>query len=179
MLGKVFSKVKQLIKDFGPPCLIGIILGVIINSLVGLTTVRGVSMYPTLQDGDQLIMDRTIRFSKKVNKGDIVVFNARNLEKKNKDIYYVKRVIATEGDHIQISNGKVILNGKELVENYTDNSFINGDIDLTVPKGSYFVLGDNRDESADSRVFGPIKHESLSGVIAFQIMPKINFDKFK
>lgn len=160
--------IKKIINDFLKPAIVGIVMGLTINLLVGFTSVNGLSMYPTLEHKDFLLMNKIGKNT--TTNGDIIVFDTTPDVKHNK-IYYIKRVIATEGDHIVIKNGKVIVNNIELEENYTDGSLTEGNVDMIIPQGKYFVLGDNRDGSSDSRVFGLVSHENVVGKVVNRVFP--------
>ena len=96
---------------------------------------------------------------------------------------YIKRVIALPGEHIQIKDGKVYINGEELQEDYIPSDVITDAgrggkyIDLTVPEGSVFVMGDNRGNSGDSRMFGCIPYEKIEGKVVFRFWPLSEFGK--
>ena len=95
---------------------------------------------------------------------------------------YIKRVIGVAGDRIQIVNGKVYVNGKELVENYLEDGVTTKTVyynDLTVPEGCIYVMGDNRDESMDSRTFGCIPLERVEGKVILRYWPISRFGKVK
>lgn len=161
--------IKKIIDELLIPAIVGIGMGLIFNLFVGFTSVNGLSMYPTLEHKDFLVMNKFA--TNNVSNGEIVVFDTTpNMKYKDK-IYYIKRVIAKEGDHLVIKDGKVILNNVELKEDYTDGSVTEGEIDITVPKGKYFVMGDNRDGSSDSRVFGLVSHENIVGKIINRVYP--------
>lgn len=132
--------------------------------------VLGESMKPTLEDGDRLIMkDRA-----KINKGDIVVIESPT----NKDEMFIKRVVAKGGDEVLIKEGKVYVNGK-LIEDkesygYTEVFGLKGDEEeftVEVPDGEVFVLGDNRENSMDSRVFGTVKEDTVKGEYWCRLLP--------
>ena len=166
------------------------------------TIVKQRSMYPTLKDGERLILNRTIRITKKTPKvGDIITFQApaRKLNngefidqtnpiatygyepksKFKKFVFYVleftkdsyiKRVIATEGQHVVIKNNKVYINGKEFEESYLQPDVVTtSDVynDFIVPKGYIFAMGDNRTKSTDCREFGCIPLEKVEGIVVF------------
>ena len=95
---------------------------------------------------------------------------------------YIKRVIALPGEHIQIKDGKVYINGEELQEDYLTEGTITDSmasetidggqfLDLVVPEGTVFVMGDNRDHSADSRRFGCIPYEKIEGKVVLRFWP--------
>ena len=96
---------------------------------------------------------------------------------------YIKRVIGLPGEHIQIKDGKVYINGEELQENYLPEGVITDAgrdgkfIDLIVPEGSVFVMGDNRGNSGDSRMFGCVPYEKIEGKVVFRFWPLNVFGK--
>ena len=139
---------------------------IMVNSFVFFNVrVSGPSMQPTLYTGDVLIANRY----KVVTRGSIVVIEK---EKPNSDDWLIKRVIAIAGDTVKISDGYVYLNGELLEEKYilkegktevnTEGEFI-----ITVADGEYFYLGDNRENSSDSRIkeFGTCSASQIVGVI--------------
>lgn len=95
---------------------------------------------------------------------------------------YIKRVIGLPGDHVEIKDGKVYLNGEEYHEGYLADDVITTDLeglftDVVVPEGTVFVMGDNREHSADSRRFGCIPIEKLEGTVSIRIWPLNKFGK--
>ena len=168
-----FMDFKKLFRGFVVelliPSIYGIAIGLIVNLFVGFTSVRGESMYPTLNDRDFLMLNKISKGN--IENGDIVVFDVTPELSYREKIFYIKRVIGKSGDHVVIKDGKVIVNDIELNEVYTDGSITEGEIDILVPDGSYFVLGDNRDESSDSRVIGLVSHENVTGVVKMRLYP--------
>lgn len=108
-------------------------------------------------------------------RGDVVIPNSKNALQEN----LIKRVIAVGGDHIVVSNGTVTLNGKKLTEGYIKEQQWNGaNVDLTIPQGQVFLMGDNRNNSADSRVIGPVKCADVLGKVALRVYPFNQFSTF-
>jgi signal peptidase I len=139
-----------------------IIMYVIFAYCIGISRVTGVSMEPTLKN-EQLVMYTKIHTEPE--KGDIVAITMPAGE------HYIKRVIAGPGDTVNISGGRVTVNGKTPAsEKYyahgtTTYAASEMTFPMTIGKGMYFVMGDNRESSVDSRTFGPIQLSQIDGVI--------------
>jgi signal peptidase I len=135
-------------------------------------------MENTLKNDDVLYISTKAYWFGEPQYGDIVVFhNIRPDGSTEKNL--VKRIIGLPGDHISISGGVVIRNGTMLNEPYLKSGMTLGSMsELTVPEGSYFVLGDNREVSNDSRNFGCISEEQLYGKVVFRIFPLDGFRTF-
>jgi signal peptidase I len=152
---------------------IAILIAILIKTFVFNTTyVVGNSMYPTLHDSDRLIAFKLPLYFTDPKPGDIVILSAPDSE--NKD--YIKRVIAVEGDIVQISDGKIYVNGVQIEENYLtgdEYTHIYSENYWIIPEGEVFVLGDNRAEGAskDSRYFGTVKIEDIKGIAKFRYYP--------
>lgn len=129
--------------------------------------IKGRSMVPTFEDGQRVVV---LKLFSEIERGDIVIFSTK--EDPGKDL--IKRVIALPGERIEISKGRVRINGKLLGESYLqDKTFglYDGEIDEYVPEGELYVLGDNRDDSHDSRRFGSVSEESLKGKVVVRWWP--------
>ena len=121
--------------------------------------VVGIAMEPALNDGDRIFINRN---PTEFSRGDIVLFHYPADQTKS----YIKRIIGLPGEVIEIREGKVHINGRLLEEPYVDplnNQASASAKEIKIPKGSYYVLGDNRDNSADSRVWGPLGQGFIYG----------------
>ena len=191
---------------------IAVVLAVLIKYYLGTpTVVRMSSMYPTLEQGDRLILSKIDRTAKRLpERGDIITFEApsdsasakaqldlnspvaiyENEPKDwwNKFVYYVleigktsyiKRVIGLPGEHVELKNEKVYIDGEELKEDYLREGLatpIKGPCyDFIVPDNCVFAMGDNRPDSNDCRAFGCIPLERIESKVVLRFFP---FNKF-
>lgn len=140
------------------------------------TTVTGPSMQPTFHDKDSIFLEKLSTETGHIKRGEIVTFNSK--DENNDD--YIKRVIGIAGDKIDIKDGKVYLNGNCLSENYLPRGTITEPNSLitqyVIPEGYIFVLGDNRGNSTDSRILGPINLKDVKGHVILRVYP---FDSVK
>lgn len=159
-----------------------IILVVILIRIFIVTPVKvdGTSMYPTLNNKDILIEKK---YDKSFNRYDVVVIN----HKKDK---LVKRIIGLPGETVRISIthvgnnvvSKILINGEVLEENYGYEPIKDAGIaanEITLGDNEYFVLGDNRNNSSDSRVLGVFKKKDIKGTTSIRLFPLKNFGKFE
>lgn len=137
-------------------------------------------MYPTLEEGDRLILKKyeTALKTQEYKRGDIVVFKSP-LENDNRS--FIKRVIGLPGDKISIFNGQLYINDRKIEESYIEkdsftDSLTYGD-GYTVLENELFVIGDNRlpGKSSDSRSFGGITLEAIEGKVVIRIFPISKF----
>lgn len=171
---------KSIAKELGAWLLyILVIIGIsyLVITFVGQRTqVSGSSMETTLSDGDQLIVDKISYRFRDPARYDIVVFPY----KYEKNTYYIKRIIGLPGETVQIVDGYVYIDGQKLDEHYGNEVMKNPGIaeePLVLGADEYFVLGDNRNNSQDSRAanVGVIHKDDLLGRAWVRIWP---FDKF-
>lgn len=154
---------KSFVISFVVVICIGLMITFIFNSFFVLDRVVGASMEPTLKDNKILLL-RKYNLDE-INNGDIIVFKTKMYG----DSHLIKRVIAKGGDTIEIKGTKVILNGTEYKESYIkegESEYFTGV--LEIPEGYFFVMGDNRDESSDSRDFGLVSVDEVAGVALFE-----------
>ena len=132
-----------------------------------LVRVDGNSMKPTLYDGQTLFVEKISLHTKNIQRGDIIIVHYPG-----RSGAYVKRVVGLAGDAIQVKDGYLYVNGEKQEENYTLEQTMNWYTEqTTVPEGCYYVMGDNRNDSMDSRSIGPIPEEDLIGKALFVIWP--------
>lgn len=195
------SKVTKEIFDWVICFLVAYVIYLFINFFIGtISGIKQVSMLPTAKEGERVVITRRVLFSKNIKRGDIITVEApfENANSSTGQITaqykshkglswitynfmgigkmsYIKRIIALEGEHLLISKeGKVYINGDPLIEEYLTETTtpITGDFfDLTIPKGCVFVMGDNRDESRDSRELGVIPINKIEGKVKMRVWP--------
>ncbi len=155
---------------------VAVIVGLLIVTFVAQRTiVHDISMEPTLTEGDNVLVEKlSYRFGW-LKRGDIIVFTSPE-----EDRQLIKRLVAVEGDRVEVRDGMVYVNGElSLIglpkEPYTPDGNIPEHTDLTVPEGMIYILGDNRSHSLDSTEFGPIDEEWITGRAIFRFFP---FNRF-
>jgi signal peptidase I len=131
--------------------------------------VEGVSMMPSLEDQERIFVNKFVYRLEPIERGDVVVFRYPPDPSKS----YIKRVIGVAGDHIRIDGGQVYVNGEALDEGYVPPAYTDARSypEITVPPDSYFVLGDHRSMSSDSREFGPVNQTFIYGKAVFGYWP--------
>ena len=142
--------------------------------------VHETSMTDTLQPGDYLLMNKKIYRHNEAERGDIVVLHSNLTQENGREKLLIKRVIGLPGDTVFIKDNSVYINGELLEEDYIrEPGVVPGDVDITVPEGEYFVMGDNRGNSIDSRSeeVGCVKHKDLVGKAFFRLYPFKNIGK--
>jgi signal peptidase I len=138
------------------------------------------SMEPTLLVGDRILVDKLSYHLHGVSRGDIVVFATPPKEMSDPSIKdLVKRVIGLPGETISSSGGRVSINGKPLPEPWLPPGTVTtGIATQKIPPNEYFVMGDNRSDSQDSRFFGPISRSLIVGRVVVRIWPFSRFHIF-
>lgn len=165
IIGEVFRWILCLLIFFGAVYLI-------IHYVGERTVVSGESMYPSLGDGDNLIVEKlSYRFSDP-KRFDVIVFPFQYKE----ETFYIKRIIGLPGETVQILDGDIYINGRVLNESYGYGTITNpgfASTAITLGEDEYFVLGDNRNNSADSREpsVGNISRSNIIGRAVFRIWP--------
>jgi signal peptidase I len=131
--------------------------------------VEGTSMMPTLQDQERVFINKFVYKLEPIEAGDVIVFRYPRDPAKS----YIKRVIAVAGDRVRIDAGVVYINGRRLSEDYVPRMYedVRSYPDTIVPPHAYFVLGDHRNLSNDSRDFGPVDEDFIYGKAVFGYWP--------
>ena len=155
-------------------CLGGLIVVMLHVFLIQVSVVRGLSMSPSLNEGDRLMVDRVSYALSEVARFDVVVMGYP----RNPDVDFVKRVIGLPGDRVDLGHGQLQVNGEPLSEEFAHVADAQAVGSWTVPEGQYFVLGDNRPVSCDSREFGMVSHGLLKGKVRVCFWPLDRFTMF-
>lgn len=166
----LWSESLRLLRDVFLIIVVFILFGVF---AVQPVVVEGTSMLPQLHDGERLLVNKLVYYKFKsiswghLDRGDIVVFWYPS----DPDKSYVKRIIGLPGETVEVRNGKVYIDGKELNEPYLDtihNQNLRDNVIKAVDQHYYFVMGDNRDNSSDSRVWGLVPEKYIYGKAFFR-----------
>jgi len=161
------KKIIQFFKEVIPYIIVIIVVVLIRTYIITPIKVDGASMYSTLSDGDVLLLKK---YDKKYDRFDVVVFKYGNER-------LIKRIIGLPGETIEYSGNRLYVNGKYIKEPFLKNNQETFDFKLRkigfteIPENYYFVLGDNRTNSTDSRVIGPISNNDIQGKTDLVIFP--------
>jgi len=139
--------------------------------------VEGTSMMPTLEDQERVFINKFVYKLEPIERGDVIVFRYPRDPSKS----YIKRVIAVPGDRVKILEGVVYVNGRRLAEPYLPEEYedVRSYNEALVPEHSYFVLGDHRNLSNDSRDFGPVDKDFIYGKAVFSYWPFAKLGKLR
>ena len=161
----------RFIKEIYPYVIIVVVVLFVKTYVIAPIQVNGISMDSTLKDGDIMLLNKLQYKRYGVKRGDIVVI-------KNRGSHIIKRIIGLPGDNIKVEDNILYINGKEYKEDYLDKGTVTNDFSLEelfdtdkVPEGTYFVMGDNRDDSLDSRILGFIDEDDIEGIASITIFP--------
>ena len=155
---------KHILVDLLETVVLAFVLFLIINAVSARVRVDGLSMLPTLQDGEFVLVSRLAYKLGEPTRGDIIVFRSTT----QLDLDLIKRIIGVPGDEVRVADGQVSVNGIVLNEPYINaRPRYNGE--WSVPEGYLFVLGDNRNDSSDSHAWGllPMKNVIGKGMLIY------------
>jgi len=146
---------------------------VIIVFLYQPVKVEGTSMAPLLSDQERIFINKFVYRFEPIERGDVIVFWYPLDHSKS----FIKRVVGLPGETIELRRGHLFIDGKEVSEGYVPASFFDGSSygPLQIPPGNYFVMGDHRDSSNDSRMFGTVPREYIYGKAVFAYWPVDHF----
>jgi signal peptidase I len=163
---KKTSQKKTTVREYAESLISALVLALIVLTFIGRAfEIPSSSMFPTLQIGDRIFVNRFAYKLSVPKRGDVAVFIYPMNEKRD----FVKRIIGLPGETVEIENGHILINGKPAnnPSPLTFNTYYNtggyGTQQVRVPEGEYFVLGDNSGNSKDSRYWGFVPSENLKG----------------
>lgn len=130
--------------------------------------VQGASMTPNFLSGDYVLVDKVSYHFRHLNRGEVIVFK----NPQNESEYFIKRVIGLPGEEVIISGGEVYIGGELLKEKYLPAERISGgETDFILGSNEYFVMGDNRLQSRDSRIWGALTRDKVVGLVRARFWP--------
>ena len=168
------------VREWGKDVAIAVVIAVIVMQFIKPTIVKQRSMQPNFYTNDYLFISKQSYklFGGQPQRGDVIVFKSKLEDAEGETKMLIKRVIGVPGDVISIHDGKVYINGKEIDDSYTMDSYTNGDIkELVVPADHLFCMGDNRAVSIDSRSesVGLVSYDDIIGKVVFRVFPLRKF----
>jgi signal peptidase I len=172
--GDLWGELRSLLRDV---IFAGVIAILIVGFVVQPVRVEGQSMMPKLHDQDRIFVNKFIYPLREwigdkepIKRGDIVVLLYPDDPSKS----YIKRVVGLPGEEVNVENGKLYINGMQMVESYLDSEYISSDSmpgSVHVKEHHYFVMGDNRRNSSDSRYWGLVPEKYIYGKAIFRYYP--------
>jgi signal peptidase I len=158
------------------PLLVAVVLAILLRTfVVGTFSIPSASMTPTLKVGDRIAVDKLSQHMGGIHRGDIIVFKRTQLTLCNAaaEKYLVKRVIGLPGDHLSSTGNTILVDGRPLAQPWLpkDDPLTYPIAPTTVPSGEYYVLGDNRAESCDSRFWGEVPRGNIVGRVVLRYWP--------
>lgn len=177
-VASVFASVGQFLLSFLETIVVALVISIVLYLFIMTPhEVIGSSMYPTYKDGEYLMANKIVYKLSEPKRGDVIIFKYSETQD------FIKRVIGLPGDQVMLKDGYIYINGNKLDESgYLDSSvytnggeYLHEGETITVPEGQYFVCGDNRQHSSDSRTFGPIEKANIKGKAWIVYFPFSNF----
>lgn len=165
-VSSVFASIGRFIVSFLETVVVALVISIVLYIFVMTPhEVIGNSMYPTYKNGEYLMANKITYRIRDPQRGDVVIFKYSDTQD------FIKRIIALPGDTVMLKDGQLYINGTLLDEsNYLDDTvyttggdFLKEGESKTIPEGEYFVSGDNRPHSSDSRAFGPVGEDDIKG----------------
>jgi len=165
---------KSTIKEWIKTIIISLVIALVITTVVRPTLVKGYSMYPTISENDYLLINKMSYVKDEPEHGDIIVFKTTLADGNGHEKDLIKRVIATEGDTIEVLDGNVFLNDEKIEENYINGDYTPNNVKKkTIGEDHIFVMGDNRPNSLDSRDsrVGEVDTHNIKGKVLIRLFP--------
>ena len=169
--GEAKKKFRLFLRESFETLLFALILVLIINVISTRIRVEGHSMEPSFHDNNYIVVSKLTYKFKEISRGDVIVFEYPLAP----DEDFIKRVIGLPGDQIEVRGGAVYLNGEILKEDYIKSAPIREQPTFVVPENMIYVMGDNRNNSSDSRSWGPLPIENIIGKTVFIYWPLSDF----
>lgn len=171
----IFKRIAKFFLDIFQTIVISLAVFVILYQFAAQPhKVRGTSMEPNYHDGEYILTEKVRYYFEDPQRGDVVVFKFPN----NKELDYIKRIVALPGETVSIRDNSIFIDGRELSEAYlapgtftSGHSAISNGGSFNVPAGEYVVMGDNREHSSDSREWGAVPREDVVGRAFFRYWP--------
>ena len=164
------GKIKGAIRGYGLPILLGIIFACVLVYFVRPSQIEGESMEPTLKDGQLIFCSAALKG--RIEKGDIItaiISPKANVPKKylteDGKLNIIKRVIGAPGDTVEIRDNAIYVNHKQIEESYLDEPMKTRDCICKLKEDEWFVMGDNRNRSLDSRAFGAVRTKEIRNLV--------------
>lgn len=174
-LVRCFKRIITFFLDFLETSVVGLSIFVVAYLfLVQPHEIKGSSMEPSFHNGEYILTDKISYKMRSPERGEVIIFKAP----RNPDVDYIKRIIGLPGERVKVQNGTVYVNDQAVKETYLQDltslfpgSMMQEGVEISIPDGSYFVLGDNRPHSSDSREFGPIQANLIIGRAVIRYWP--------
>jgi signal peptidase I len=155
------------LRDVIETLLMAAVIFVLVNALTGRYEVQSISMEPTLHEGQYLIVSKMAYWFRPPRRGDVVVLDP---PEGRSVIPYIKRIVGLPGEHVEVRDGRVWVDGVALNEPYVSGPPLYNE-DVVLQQDEYLVLGDNRNNSSDSHIWGALPEENIIGRAVFRYWP--------
>lgn len=159
---------KAFLRDTLVTIVLTIVIFILIQATVQVSIVNGSSMEPDLRDGQRIVVNKAVYLLHQPHRGDIIIFHP---PQNSGTTPFIKRVIGLPGDTIEIKQGRVYINGSPLEEPYIKDAPAYTLVKKNVSGDSYFVLGDNRNNTSDSHIWGTVPRPNIIGKAWLTIWP--------
>ena len=168
------ERIKKIVKEAIPYLIVVIIVVLIRSFIITPALVDGDSMLPNLQDNNLILLNKLDYKLNEIRRFDVVVINLDGQK-------LIKRVIGYPGEHVEYKNDNLYIDGSNIYESFKHTKTNDFELEnigyLTIPGDKYFVVGDNRENSTDSRVIGLIDRKDILGSVSFRLLPINKFGK--